>query len=236
MSFAGNLKRVALFAAATLALAGCASKDTTPKYSGWLKDYSGLQEVTDARGNKLERWVSPELGQGKYDAILVEPVTFYPEPQSSPQVSAEALHKLADYMTQKIKEDFTAKGVKMAVAPAKGVIRLRIAITSVGVQVEGRSGYQYIPQAFIVSAAYRGVAGNPYQGALRVEIEVTDSLTGERLLVSVRSGVGGELGRARNEAAAPILTVDSVKAVVDSWADAGTDLVVNYIKSKRPAG
>jgi hypothetical protein len=208
MSFAGNLRIAALFAAATLALAGCASKSTEPKYSGWLKDYSGLKEVTDEKGNKFERFISPDLTVGKYHALIIEPVVFYPEPQTSPQVSAQALRNLSTYMTQKIKEDLTAKGVEVADAPGKGIARVRIAITSVGVDVEGRSAYQYIPQAFVVSAAYRGVAGNPYQGALRVEDEVTDSLTGERLSVAVRSGVGTELGRARDAANAPILTVD----------------------------
>jgi hypothetical protein len=228
MSFAGNLKIAAFFAAATLALAGCASKSTEPKYSGWLKDYSGLKEVTDAKGNKLERFVDPDLTPANYQAVIIEPVTFYPEPQTSPQVSAEALHNLSTYMTTKLKEDLQAKGVKVADAPGKGIARVRIAITSVGVQVEGRSAYQYIPQAFIVSAAYRGVAGNPYQGALRVEGEVTDSLTGKRLLVAVRTGVGTELGRARDEANAPILTVDSIKAVVDSWAQGAADAAAGW--------
>ena len=34
-----------------LALAGCASKTTTPEqYSGFLKDYSGLKQTTTASG------------------------------------------------------------------------------------------------------------------------------------------------------------------------------------------
>jgi Protein of unknown function (DUF3313) len=150
-------------------------------------------------------------------------VVFYPEPETSPQVSATALQQLTVYMHQKLVEDFTAKGVKVVDAPGAGIARVRIAITSVGVQVEGRSAYQYIPQAFVVCAAYRAAAGNPYQGALRVESEVTDSMTNERLGVSVRSGVGTDLGRARDESKAPILTVDSIKAVVDKWAQGAAD-------------
>lgn len=224
MSYIRNRNIMAFAAVAVLALsAGCASKSTEPKYSGWLKDYSGLKEVTDAKGNKLERFVSPDLTPANYQAVIVEPVVFYPEPQTSPQVSAQALTDLANYMTQKVKQDAAANGVKVVDAPGKGIARIRIAITSIGVQEEGRSAYQYIPQAFIVSAAYRGVAGDPYQGALRIETEVTDSLTNERLLVGVRSGVGTELGRARDKAQAPILTVDSVKSVVDSWAQGAAD-------------
>jgi hypothetical protein len=233
MSYIRKLRIAAPVAIVTLALsAGCATKSTQPQYSGWLKDYSGLTEQTDPKGNKVMRYVSPDLTAANYDALLIEPVDFYPEPQTSPQVSAEALQKLALYMTQKMKEDCAAKGVKVVDAPGKGVVRLRTAITSVGVQVEGRSAYQYIPQAFVVSAAYRASAGNPYQGALRLEIEATDSMTGERLVVSVRNGVGEALGRARSEAQAPILTVDSVKSVVDKWADGGSDQAAAWFAKK----
>jgi len=76
-----------LAAAAALALAaGCATKSTAPKYSGWLKDYSGLTEQTDSLGNKVEHFVSPDLTAAKYSAVIIEPVVFYPEPQTSPQV------------------------------------------------------------------------------------------------------------------------------------------------------
>jgi hypothetical protein len=233
MSSIGKSKIATLIAIAAFALtAGCASKSTEPKYSGWLKDYSGLTEQTDPKGNKVMRFVSPDVTQGKYNAVIVEPVVFYPEPQTSPQVSAEALQQLSAYMTKKMKEDLTAKGISVVDAPGKGVVRLRTAITSIGVQVEGRSAYQYIPQAFIISGAYRAAAGNPYQGALRLEVEATDSMTGERLVVGVRSGVGEALGRARSEAAAPILTVDSIKAVVDKWAEGGSDQVAAWFAKK----
>jgi Protein of unknown function (DUF3313) len=233
MSYVGKSKLTALSVVAALALsAGCATKSTQPQYSGWLKDYSGLTEQTDPKGNKVMRYVSKDLTPAKYDALLVEPVTFYPQPETSPQVSAAALQQLSVYMTQKIKEDYVAKGVKVVDAPGKGIARVRSAITSIGVKVEGRSAYQYIPQAFIVSAAYRATAGNPYQGALRLETEVTDSMTGERLLVGVRDGVGEALGRARNDAQAPILTVDSIKAVVDKWADGASDNAADWLAKK----
>ncbi len=215
----------AIAAVATLVLAaGCATnKSSGSQYSGWLKDYSGLTEQKDPKGNTVMRFVSPDMTPDKYNELLIEPVTYYPEPQTTAQVSADALDKLAAYMTAQVKQDCIAKGVKVVDAPGHGIVRLRIAITSVGVKVEGRSAYQYIPQAFIVSAAYRAGAGDPYQGALRVELEATDSVTGERLVVAVRSGVGEALGRARSEANAPVLTVDSVKKVVDAWAQGGAD-------------
>lgn len=212
--------------------AGCATDKTArSQYSGWLSDYSGLTEQKDPKGNSVMRYVSPDLAKDKYNAVLIEPIVYYPQPQTTAQVSAEALDKLAAYMTSQLRADCAAKGVRVVDAPGKGIVRLRMAITSVGVKVEGRSAYQYIPQAFVVSAAYRATAGDPYQSALRVEIEATDSVTGERLITAVRSGVGEALGRARSEANAPALTVDSVKKVVDAWADGGADQIAVWINN-----
>ena len=46
--------------AAGLLLAGCSSKVTqTSQYSGFLSDYSKLQETTSPSGHKTLRWVDP---------------------------------------------------------------------------------------------------------------------------------------------------------------------------------
>jgi hypothetical protein len=191
-----------------------------------------MTEQKDPKGNTIMRFVSPDLTQEKYNSLLIEPIVYYPEPQTTAQISAEALDKVAAYMTAQFKQDCVAKGINVVDAPGRGIVRVRLAITSVGVKVEGRSAYQYIPQAFVVSAAYRAAAGDPYQGALRLEIEGTDSVTGERLVVSVRSGVGEALGRARSEAKAPMLTVDSVKKVIDDWAEGGSQQVAAWFAKK----
>ena len=50
-----------------LALSGCASKVTQPeKYSGFLKDYSGLKETKSATGQPVLRWVDPREGANKF--------------------------------------------------------------------------------------------------------------------------------------------------------------------------
>jgi len=57
-----------------LALTGCASKVTQPeKYSGFLKDYSNLQQATSASGKPVLRWVDPSFDDSKYDSIVYNP-------------------------------------------------------------------------------------------------------------------------------------------------------------------
>ncbi len=59
-----------------LALAGCSSKVAAPEqYSGFLKDYSGLQQTTSATGKPTLRWVDPSYNEANYDSILWTPIT-----------------------------------------------------------------------------------------------------------------------------------------------------------------
>ena len=63
--------------AGLLALSGCASKVTQPEqYSGFLKDYSNLQQTTSASGKPVLRWVDPSFDLSKYDSIVYHPVTY----------------------------------------------------------------------------------------------------------------------------------------------------------------
>ena len=74
-----------------LALAGCASKVAAPEqYSGFLKDYSGLQQTTSATGKPTLRWVDPSYNEANYDSILWTPITYYPAPKPTTQIGQNA--------------------------------------------------------------------------------------------------------------------------------------------------
>ncbi|VEB59324.1 lipoprotein [Salmonella enterica subsp. enterica] len=75
---------------ALLALSGCASKVTQPdKYSGFLKNYSDLQETTSATGKPVLRWVDPHFNDSNYDSIVYNPITYYPVPKPTTQVGQQ---------------------------------------------------------------------------------------------------------------------------------------------------
>lgn len=87
-----------------LALSGCASKITQPdKYSGFLKDYSGLKETTSATGKPVLRWVDPSFDESKYDSIVWNPITYYPVPKPTTQVGQQVLDKLRSYTDTQLK-------------------------------------------------------------------------------------------------------------------------------------
>ncbi len=75
-------------------LGACATRTASVNQtggSGFLRDYYDLQETRDTQGKTIRAWVSPKLTPANYDAILLDPLVFYPEPRPSEQVSAETL-------------------------------------------------------------------------------------------------------------------------------------------------
>ena len=94
----------------TLALAGCASKVTSPeKYSGFLKDYSGLQETTSASGKTVMRWVAPGFDFNQYDSLVYNPVVYYPIPKPNTQIGEKVLSGILNYTNQQLKTAAAAR-------------------------------------------------------------------------------------------------------------------------------
>ena len=214
----------AAFIAATLV--SCAAPP--PKESGFLgKDYALLKEETDPLGAKVMRFISPEFTPGKYQALLLEPVRFYPEPRPDKQVSMGALNDILDYFNRNLRQKVGAK-VKLVDQAGPGVARFRGAITAVSAQEEGLEPYQYIPIALIITAAKRSSSGTPEQARIFTEVEILDSVSGARLAVAVREGTGDQLKKAQTGDLQ--VTLDSVKPVIDKWIDAFAINAANYIK------
>ncbi|MGH8649149.1 MAG: DUF3313 domain-containing protein, partial [Burkholderiales bacterium] len=198
------------------ALVSCAG---APKYSGYLgNDYSGLKEEKDALGAPVLRFVSPQFTPARYTALMIEPFGFYPEPRPTEQVSMGALNDIRDYVNNSLRAKIGAK-VQVVDKPGPGVARFRGAITAVNAQTEARAAYQYIPIAFMVTAAKDAAeGGRPEDARIFVEAEVQDSVTGARLLVVVREGTGEKLKQATS--GGKMVTLAPLKPVIDKWVDA----------------
>ena len=106
--------------------------------SGFLRDYYDLQEARDAQGKPIRVWVSPKLTPANYDAILLDPLVFYPEPRPSEQVSAETLHQFLAYSNETLKRSVSQQ-FKMVDHAGPGVLQIRAAFSGVAAQGEGLS-------------------------------------------------------------------------------------------------
>ena len=90
--------------AAGLLLAGCSSKVTkTDQYSGFLSDYSKLQETTSPSGHKTLRWIDPSYKESNYRGLYFEPVVYFPAEKPTTRVSQDTLNKIKAYASQRIK-------------------------------------------------------------------------------------------------------------------------------------
>lgn len=216
------------------ALAACASpapeKTAAEQNSGFLQDYSRLTWGKDAKGNEVRTWASSKLSPSNYNAVLLEPLIFYPEPKATEQVSAGELTKMVAYANEALRRELDKRFV-LVNQPQPGAIRLRGAISGVVAQEEGLSAYQYVPIAFVATMASRAVSGTPQRAFVLSESEVTDSTTGEALALRVKAGTGAG-GKLKELSGKQQLTLEMVKPLIDELAAAALPDLEKGVKPK----
>lgn len=212
-------------AAAALLFAGCASEaPKSGEFSGFLGNYSDLKPVPEGSNmGTLSRWASPKLTPSNYKAVMIPDVQYYPRSEPSAHVSQATLDGIRNYTTEALRRSAGEK-TRVVSAPGKGVAKVQIAITGIASEKAGLAAYQYVPVAFVVTMASRGVTGTPEDAKLVVEGLVTDSVSGEILGKVVRVGTGKELARAAGGGEREV-KVDDVKPLLDAWAD---DVTKNF--------
>ena len=225
-------------AAATALVVGCSSAPTKKDYSGYLGDYSDLKEAKTAGGVEVMRYVSPKLTPANYHAVIVQKVQFYPKPEPTDQLSQQTIDEIGNYLNTSVREKIAEK-VQVVDTPGPGVANIRWAITGVAPDKMGLKPYQFVPIALVVTLASRGIGGTPEEAKIVVEAEATDSVSKEILLKVVRAGTGEELKKTPVENPQEgdkkeirVVTVDSVKPLIDKWAQGVADNVTQFVKPK----
>lgn len=222
-----QLLKILYVIVAAAAMVACASTPTAPEpeqYSGFLSDYSRLQEATAADGVPVMRWISPKLTAETYNKVMIDPVQFHPEPQPSEQVNTEVLAQIRDYFDTVLRERMS-ENYTLVDQPGPGVVRLRPAITGVVTSREALKAYQYLPIGLIFTAAREATGTRPEQVVVAVEAELLDSQTGEQLGAVVRTGTGESLKGSSDQ-----LTLSNVQPVLDHWADLAATQTAGFVR------
>lgn len=213
-------KAMGLVMASAIAVSLSGAAAAEEKYSGFLGDYSKLAEQKDAAGETVMRYVSPAMKPGAYQKLMVDAVQFYPAPMASEEVSDRTLNDIRNYVDKGLHDKLAAKGL-LATEPGPGVLRVRPAITAVASQGEGLKPYEVLPIGFLISQA----KGRGREATIQIEIEVLDSVTGERVSASLRKGVGAKLERSDAK-----LKLSDLTPLLDKWIDAGTAFAAERLK------
>ena len=214
--------------AATLGLSATPTALAQDYQSGFLRDYSSLQQTTDASGKPIRAWASPKLTPANFNAIMIDPLVFYPEPKPSERVSAAALQQILKYANDTLRQSL-GKRFKVVDQPGKGVLRLRAAFTSVAAKAEGLKPYQMIPLAFLATMAKRAASGDPQNVFIVVEVEGTDSATGELMAERIRVGTGEKMPQIGEK---DPITLAVVKPLLDDLAAGALPDLEKYVKAK----
>ncbi|MEX3776968.1 DUF3313 domain-containing protein [Pseudomonas sp. MYb118] len=209
---------------ASIGMVGCSSNKVEPdQYSGFLKDYSRLQEAKSPSGAVVMRWIDPKLDTGKYKSVYIEPSQLYPKPQPTAKIPQTTLNGITSYYDQALKREL-GKSLPLATGPGPGVIVVRPAITAVSSKTEGLKPYEVIPIALVAAAVSTASGIRDQETDLATEAVFLDGGDNHVLAQVVRKGTGKPLENDEQ-----VLKASDVKGVIDGWA---ADLHQSYLKLK----
>ncbi|QKN81994.1 DUF3313 domain-containing protein [Scandinavium goeteborgense] len=199
--------------AGTLALTGCASKLASPdKYSGFLKNYSDLQETTSASGKPELRWIDPNYNPADYDNVVYHPIVYYPVPKPTTQFGEQAMSEILNYTNQEMKKAISERKPLVTTAGPRSLI-FRGAITGVDSSKEGLQFYEVIPVALVVAGTQMATGHRTMDTNLYFEGELIDPKTNKPVIKVVRKGEGQDLANENTP-----VTAETLKAVIDEMA------------------
>jgi hypothetical protein len=195
-------------AGAALALSSCSTGGRSP--SGFLSNYAQLNAGYGTE-NAVSSFVKPGVDFGKYDSVIISPVTTV---IAAPGVSAAVKDQLAAYLAESVQRQM-APGLKIVTVPGPGTLRVRTGLTDV---IEGQNAGRPVTTVHTSPAVtLTGNLGSAEVAALvsnvSFEGEVVDSVTGERLVALVDH----RLGKKRE--ATPATSWASVRSAIHAGVE-----------------
>lgn len=203
-----------------LTLAGCASKYVEPwQYSGFLKDYSGLEEHESPSGAPVLRWILPDVNVRRFTSVYIEPSQLYPRPRPTEKIPASTLQGITQYYDQALQTRFS-KVLPLANGRGPGVLVVRPAITAVSASTKGLQPYEVIPIALIAAGVSTATGIRDQETSLATEAVFFDGGNGQVVAEVVRKGAGADL-----ENSGQVMQARDARALLDGWA---SDMVKSF--------
>ncbi|WP_374930035.1 DUF3313 domain-containing protein [Serratia marcescens] len=201
--------------AAGLLLAGCSSKVTqTNQYSGFLPDYSKLQETSSPSGHKTLRWIDPNFKESNYRGVYVTPVVYYPAAKPTARVSQQTLDKIRNYTDQSVRKAVAERTTVLNNPTGSRVLLAKVAITAVSAEDEDMKFYEVVPVAAVVASTMAATGHRTQNTTLFLEAQLIDQDSGKTVLEVVRKSYG----KTVNNDSAPV-TEQEVKAAIDDMVN-----------------
>ena len=182
------------------AFAGCAHSTQATGYwgkaepSGFLQDYSKLHPAADDTEATLVYFTGDKDKFKSYTKVWLEPVQVWRgEKSDAKDMDMDDAQYLSQFLWSKLDEELR-KNYVMVQSPGPDVMRLRVGITEAGKNVPVLDNLTAAyPAAMVLSKGKKYVASTEsFVGKSTIEVEVTDSQTGELLGAGVDRRGGGK--------------------------------------------
>ncbi|MGB8712510.1 MAG: DUF3313 domain-containing protein [Onishia taeanensis] len=183
---------------------------STASASEFIEDMPQLSQDPDRPAAMI--WQKPDLDRTAYTRIMIEPVTIFISPDSEYKgLNADELKILADTFRATVTKTLEPE-ISVVNLPGPGIMYMRAALTDVDVAKKKRGLLGYTPIGFVYGIAKDEVVGPSL--TLRnatLEVEMIDSLSGERLGVLV--------DKVSNSSDSEDLSWDSVSKTLQYYAE-----------------
>ncbi len=209
----GTFLAIAFITAAAM-VAACATTRQSPgtgDASGFLGDYSDLRK--GKKGEPQLIYINPQVDWAHYDAIHIESVTLWRN-EKTDDVPEEEQQRLTDYLFRSLHEHLS-EDYKIVDEPGPNVLRLRAAITEAkGAKAVMNTITSVIPQLRLLTTIVGMSAGTSVLvGKAGIEGEITDSMSGQRLMAALDQRQGTKAVRGG------VKTWSDVKLATEFWAE-----------------
>jgi hypothetical protein len=181
--------------------------------SGFLGNYSQLKPGNDDQA--LLRYVYPNTNWAKYTKVIIDPVSIYAGKDSSlAKADQEERQALASYFSAALHEQLM-KDYQVVNYPGPDVLVIRTAITDADSSMAALNTVTTIvPIGLALSTLKRGITGSDsFVGEAQCEIEISDSLSRQRLAAAVDKRIGTKALRSKFGA------WNDAKEAFDFWAE-----------------
>ncbi len=193
------IQRLLLISVCAAMFTACATTQQAGGYgkaesSGFLEDYSKLHPAADETEASLVYFTPDKTRFKSYTKILLEPVQVWRgEKSSAKDIDMEDANHLSQYLWSRVDEELR-KDYTMVQQPGPGVIKIRIGITEAGKGIPVLDNLTAMhPGSLIVSKGKKTLSGTEsFVGKASIEMEATDSQTGELLAAGVDRRGGGK--------------------------------------------
>ncbi len=159
-------------------------------------------------------WTKPEIDINRYKQIIIDPIVVYPAPKRKladlPPAKTQAL---VDYFYAVLKKDLSEVFV-LTDKPATDTLRLRVALAEAKASSPVRDLISNVLPYGIALTALKSTATGTHTavGETQAEVELLDSVSGERIAAAVDARAGSKSLRGKFD------KWDDVKSAFDYWS------------------